>query len=308
MPYIKVDKENSGPVHVYYEDHGSGQPVVLIHGFPMDGQAWEKQTMALLNAGYRTITYDRRGFGRSDKPAFGYDYDTFTADLEKVLEQLDLRDVVLMGHSMGTGEAVHYLGTRGSKRISRAILVSVLAPFLLKTDDNPEGIDQSIFNGVKESIAQDRPKYITQFFHDFYNLDQNLGTRVSQEVVNANWNVGVEASPKGTYHCVDAWLTDFRADLPKIDVPVLIVHGTGDRILPFEATAARLEPLIKDSTLVALADAPHGLPWAYADDVNRAMLAFLSEEATAEDKATMRRPEPAFGEAIEETFEIDEPD
>ncbi len=301
MPYIKVGKENSADIKLYYEDHGTGQPVVLIHGFPMNGDAWEKQKMALLKAGYRTITYDRRGFGRSDKPATGYDYDTFVEDLTIVMDTLNLHDTILMGHSMGTGEAIHYIAKKGSKRVSRAILVSALEPYLLKTDDNPEGVDQSVFDGIKTAIAKDRPAYITAFFQTFYNLDETLGNRVSQDVVNANWNIGVIASPKGTYDCVDAWLTDFRPDLAKIDVPVLLIHGTADRILPYEVTAKRLQHLIKDCRLVTLQGAPHGLPWAYAEEVNDAVMAFLKEAPQeASESAAARRPGMAFGEVAEQ--------
>ena len=299
MPYIKVDKENSASVRLYYEDHGSGQPVVLIHGFPMSGDAWEKQKLPLLQAGFRTITYDRRGFGRSDKPAFGYDYDTFTSDLAKLLEELNLRDVILMGHSMGTGETVRYLGKHGSKRVASAVLISPLQPFLLKTDDNPEGVDSEVFEGIKQAILADRPAYCTEFLHNFYNLDETLGTRVSQEVVNANWNVAVEASPKGTLECVDTWLTDFRLDLPKIDVPTLIIQGTADRILPYESTGLRLQPLIEGSGMVVLDGAPHGLPWAYADEVNEAVLAFLEQLSEAVEPSRQRRTEPVFGETVE---------
>jgi non-heme chloroperoxidase len=299
MPYIKVDKENSAHVKLYYEDHGSGQPVVLIHGFPMDGSAWEKQKLALLQAGYRTITFDRRGFGRSDQPAIGYNFDTFARDLAKVIDELDLRDVVLMGHSMGTGEIVRYLATRGSKRVARAVLISPLQPFMLKTADNPEGVDKNVFDGIQQAIVEDRPAYLTQFFQDFYNLDENLGNRVSRQVVDANWNVAVSASPKGTHDCVDTFQTDFRADLPNIDVPTLIIHGLDDRILPFESTAARLPTLIKDSGLLAIDGGPHGLPWAYADEVNEAVLTFLGQEAGEKQKARTWQSEPAFGETLE---------
>jgi non-heme chloroperoxidase len=299
MPYIKVDKENSAHVKLYYEDHGSGQPVVLIHGFPMNGDAWEKQKLALLEAGYRTIAYDRRGFGRSDKPAFGYDYDTFVGDLDKVLEELNLHDAVLMGHSMGTGEAVHYVATKGSKRVARIVLISPLQPFMLKTEDNPEGVDKSVFEGFQRAIRDDRFAYLTSFFHEFYNLDENLGTRVSQEAVNANWNVAAAASPKATLDCVDTWQTDFRPDLGKIDVPTLIIQGTADRILPYASTGERLPELINDSGLVTLDGAPHGLPWAYAEEVNEAVLAFLGQEAEVENRATLGRAEPAFGETLE---------
>jgi non-heme chloroperoxidase len=275
----------------------------------MSGDAWEKQKIALLAQGYRTISYDRRGFGRSDKPAFGYDYDTFASDLDKVLRQLDLRDAVLVGHSMGTGEVVRYIGTRGSERVARVILISPLQPFLLKTDDNPEGVEQSVFDDIKEQIAADRPKYLTSFFSDFYNLNENMGRRVSQEVVNANWNVAAQASPKGTYDCVEAWLTDFRADLPKIDVPVLIMQGTKDRILPYSKTSERLQKMLPACRLVTLKGAPHGIPWTHADDVNGELLAFLAEQLVSEQQmpSTSRRPEPVFGETLEiDELEIDD--
>ncbi|MDB5161232.1 MAG: alpha/beta hydrolase [Candidatus Saccharibacteria bacterium] len=277
MPYIEVGKENSGTIKIHYEDHGSGQPVVLIHGFPLDGNAWEKQKLALLTANYRTITYDRRGFGKSSKPAFGYDYDTFVADLDKLLTSLDLKDVILVGHSMGTGEVAHYLGTIGSERISKAVFVSPIPPFLLKTDDNPEGVDKSVFDGIQQTIKADRLAYLSQFLADFYNTDENLGKRVSEEVVRYSWNTASVASPRGTYECVTAWLTDFRGDLPNIDVPTLIIHGKSDRVLPFEITGNRLQTELKDSKFVALENAPHGIPWTHAEEINKEILAFAQQ-------------------------------
>jgi non-heme chloroperoxidase len=275
MPYISVGRENSGSIDLYYEDHGSGRPVVLIHGFPLSGAAWEKQVSALLKAGYRTITYDRRGFGKSSQPALGYDYDTFAADLNKIMTELDLREAVLVGHSMGTGEVAHYLGTYGSGRVNKAVFVAPIPPFLLKTADNPEGVDGSIFDGIMQSIAADRPAYQTKFLSDFYNLDVTLGKRVSEEVVRYNWNVAVGASATGTAACVPTWLTDFRKDVPRIDVPALIIQGDADRILPFPVTGKRLHEGIKGSRLVVLAGGPHGIPWTHAEEINRELLAFL---------------------------------
>ncbi len=275
MPFISVGKENSGSIDLYYEDHGSGRPVVLIHGFPLSGAAWEKQVSALLKAGYRTITYDRRGFGKSSQPALGYDYDTFAADLNKLMTELDLRDATLVGHSMGTGEVAHYLGTFGSDRVKQAVFVSPIPPFLLKTNDNPEGVDGSIFDSILQSIAADRPAYLTQFLKDFYNLDVTLGKRVSEEVVRSNWNVAVGASPLGTAACVPTWLTDFRKDLPRINVPSLIIQGDADRILPLPATGKRLHEALQGSQLVVLQGGSHGLPWAHAEEVNQALLDFL---------------------------------
>ncbi len=285
MSLLTVDRENTTKVNLYFEDHGKGQPVVLIHGFPMSGVAWEKEVMALLKAGFRTITYDRRGFGKSSQPTFGYDYDTFAADLDILMTELDLRDAFLVGHSMGTGEVTRYISKYGSDRVSGAVLVSPIPPFLLKTDDNPQGVDQSMFDGFMKSIAEDRPAYLTKFFSDFYNLDVTLDKLVSPEVVESNWNVAVNASPKGTYDCVPAWLTDFREDVKRIDVPTLIIQGDADRILPFPITGKRLHEELKGSKLVVLKNAPHGIPWTHAADINREMINFFADIVQLESQA-----------------------
>jgi non-heme chloroperoxidase len=277
MPFITVGEENSSTIDLYYEDHGTGRPVVLIHGWPLNGASWEKQVAALLDAGNRVITYDRRGFGASDKPAFGYDYDTFAADLDAVLTHLDLSDVVLVGFSMGTGEVTRYLGSYGSARIAKAVVLGVVPPFLLRTEDNPDGVDGSVFEGIQGAIRADRPAFISAFLADFYNVDVLGGDRVSDQVVQYSWNVGVSASAKATLDCVPAWLTDFRADLPKIDVPVLIVHGDADRTLPLAATAIPLSQRIAGARLVVLEGAPHGLIWTHAEEVNKELLAFIGE-------------------------------
>jgi non-heme chloroperoxidase len=284
MPYITVGKENSASIDIYYEDFGAGQPIVLIHGFPLSGHSWEKQVAMLLDKGYRVITYDRRGFGDSSQPSFGYDYDTFAADLNTLITKLDLRDVVLVGFSMGTGEVTRYLGKYGSERVSKAVLMAPVPPFLLKTDDNPEGVDRSVFDGIMKSIVEDRPAYLSAFLKDFFNVDVFLGDsealpaergRISNDAIQMSWNVAVGASAKGTLDCVPSWLTDFRDDLPRIDVPTLIIHGDADRILPFESTAARLPQLIKDSRLVVIPGGPHAINWTHADQVNPALLDFL---------------------------------
>lgn len=276
MPFLTVGRENSADLRLYYEDHGSGRPVVLIHGWPLDGASWEKQTAALLAAGYRVIIYDRRGFGRSDQPAEGYDYDTFAADLDRLLAHLGLLDVVLVGFSMGTGEVTRYLGRYGSARVAKAVLIGVVPPFLLKTDDNPEGVDGGVFDDIKARIAQDRFAYLADFLNDFYNVDA-LPDRIGSHVVQASWNVAIGASAYGTLACVSAWLTDFRNDLPHIDVPTLIIHGDADRILPAAATAARLPTLIRDARLVLVPEGPHGLLWTHAGEVNTALLEFLAD-------------------------------
>jgi non-heme chloroperoxidase len=286
MSYVKVGTENGADISIYYEDHGQGRPVVLIHGYPLDGHSWERQHRVLLAAGYRVISYDRRGFGRSSQPAVGYDYDTFAADLAALLDHLDLTGAVLVGFSMGTGEVTRYLGRYGSARISKAALLGAVPPFLLKTDDNPLGVDAQVFDAqvfdaIKAAIIADRYAYFEDFFNNFYNVDKLAPERIGERAWQAGFNVAAGASPFATYACVDTWLTDFRADLPKIDVPVLVVHGTEDRILPIEATAQRLPALIEDIRLVPVEGGPHNIAWTHPDEVNEALLAFLGEEERA---------------------------
>jgi non-heme chloroperoxidase len=275
VPFVTVGQQNSANIDIYYEDHGEGQPVVLIHGYPLDGRSWEKQHRLLLNAGYRVIAYDRRGFGNSSHPTVGFDYDTFAADLNALIEHLDLNDIVLAGFSMGTGEVTRYLGTYGSSRVRKAALLGAIPPFLLKTDDNPEGVDGSVFDGIRAAVVADRPAYFKAFFDDFYNVDVLGGERISEQAWQASFNVAVGASPFAADACVPAWLTDFRADLPKIDVPTLLVHGDADRILPFEATAKRLPALIADLKLVVVEGGPHNIAWTHPEEVNGALKDFL---------------------------------
>lgn len=277
MPYVNVGEENSGSIDLYYEDHGAGKPVVLIHGWPLSGRSWEKQVLALLAAGYRVITYDRRGFGDSSKPTSGYNYDTFSGDLHKLVTKLDLRDAVLVGFSMGGGEVARYLGTYGSERIRKAAFLASIPPFLLKTPDNPGGVDGSVFDGIKAGIAADRLAFLSAFFADFYNVDVFGGKRVSDQAVQFSWNVAAGASPKGTLDCVSAWLTDFRKDLAHFAVPTLIVHGDADRILPIDVTGKRTHEIIKGSRLVVIEGGPHGLNWTHAEQVNRELLDFLGQ-------------------------------
>ncbi|MFC8940357.1 alpha/beta fold hydrolase [Streptomyces griseoincarnatus] len=277
MPFITVGHENSTDIELYYEDHGSGQPVVLIHGYPLDGHSWEKQTAALLAAGYRVITYDRRGFGQSSQPTTGYDYDTFAADLNTVMETLDLRDAVLVGFSMGTGEVGRYLGTYGSERVAKAAFLASLEPYLLKTDDNPTGVDGSVFEGIEKAVTADRYAYFTAFYQDFYNLDENLGTRISEEALRNSWNVAAGSSAYASIAAVATWTTDFRGDLAKIDVPALILHGTADRILPIEATGEPFHRALPQAEYVVIDGAPHGLLWTHAQEVTDALLAFLAK-------------------------------
>jgi non-heme chloroperoxidase len=277
MPRITVGTENSATIEIHYEDHGSGQPVVLIHGYPLNGASWEKQERVLLHAGYRVITYDRRGFGKSSQPTVGYDYDTFAADLNVLLDHLNLTDVVLVGFSMGTGEVTRYLGTYGSARVAKAVLMGTIPPFLLKTGDNPEGVDGAVFDDIKAAVLSDRPAFFKSFLDNFNNVDLLGGTRISEQAWQNSFIVAVGASPFAAHACVDTWLTDFRDDLPKIDVPTLVLHGDADRILPYSATAARLTGLIKDVEVVTVEGGPHNIAWTHPDEVNDALLAFIAK-------------------------------
>jgi non-heme chloroperoxidase len=277
MPQLSVGTENSQHINLHYEDHGGGRPVVLIHGYPLDGTSWERQERELLANGYRVVTYDRRGFGRSSQPTVGYDYDTFAADLNALLEELDLQDVVLVGFSMGTGEVTRYLSAYGSARVRKAALLGAIPPFLLRTDDNPDGVDGQVFKDIKAAIVEDRYAWFKDFLDNFYNVDVLRPSRISDQAWQASFNVAANASPYASYACVDSWLTDFRADLPKIDVPTLVVHGTADRILPYAATAARLPGLIDDLKLVTVEGGPHNIAWTHPEQVNTALLEFLSQ-------------------------------
>jgi non-heme chloroperoxidase len=275
VPYITVGEENSGPIDLYYEDHGAGPPVVLIHGYPLSGRAWDKQVPVLLEAGHRVITYDRRGFGRSSQPTVGYDYDTFAADLNILLGQLDLTEVSLVGHSMGTGEVTRYLGAYGSARIARGVLISPIPPFFLQAGDNPEGVPGSLFDGFVQAATADGPAWMKGFLDNFYNMEVLGGTLVSDQAFQASWNIAIAASATASVACIPTWETDFRADLPKIDVPMLVLQGDADRILPFPSTGQRLPGLITDVQLTVIKDGPHAITWTHADQVNQALLDFL---------------------------------
>jgi non-heme chloroperoxidase len=263
-------------VDIHYEDHGTGRPVLLMHGFPLDGTSWERQTTALLAAGYRVITPDRRGFGRSSRPVTGYDYDTFAADLHAVIEHLDLRDAVLVGFSMGTGDVTRYLARYGSDRVAKAVLIATIPPFVLKTDDNPDGVDGAAFAEIAATIEADRYAYLTGYFRDFYRTDLHGSTRVSPEVIAANVQVAAAASAVATRACVDTWLTDFRPDLPTIDVPVLLIHGTADVNLPIGSTGDRLPSFLDDLTVIRVEGGPHNVPWTHPEIVNPALLEFVA--------------------------------
>jgi non-heme chloroperoxidase len=275
MNLVRVGKENGADIELYYEDHGSGKPVVLIHGYPLSGASWERQVSALLNVGYRVITYDRRGFGKSSQPTEGYNYDTFAEDLQKLTTQLKLQDFTLVGFSMGGGEIARYLGKYGSKGVRKAVIISGVPPFLLKTPDNPEGVDASVFEQIKQAVAADRYAFFTDFFKNFYNTDLLLGKRVSEEVVRASWNIAAGASARASLACVSTWIEDFRQDVARIDVPTLIIHGDEDRIVPFTASGQRTTKLVKGARLLVIKGGPHCVTWTHADEVNAALLDFM---------------------------------
>jgi non-heme chloroperoxidase len=276
MSYIRVGHENSQPIELYFEDHGSGSPVVLIHGWPLNGDAWEKQTAALLAAGHRVITFDRRGFGRSSKPGIGYNYDTFATDLDTLLTSLDLTSVSLVGHSMGTGEITRYIGKYGTKRLRKAVLIGTLGPYLVKAADNPEGVDPKVFDGIRAGLTADRPATLMEFLKNFYSVGGADGKRVSDRVIEANWVVAIGASPIGTVTCVNAWIEDFRKDIARNNIPTMIIHGDDDHILPAEVTARRQAKLIKGVEYIEIKEGSHGLCWTHAEEINAALVRFLA--------------------------------
>ena len=273
--YITVGQENTTPIELYYEDHGSGKPVVLIHGYPLSGASWEKQTAALLAAGHRVITYDRRGFGKSSQPVTGYDYDTFTEDLHRLVTTLDLRDFSLVGFSMGGGEVARYFGKFGSAGVRKAVILGGIPPYLLKAADNPEGVDGNVFAGITAAVSGDRYAFFTEFFKNFYNTDELLGKLVSEAAVRASWQVATGCSATAAVACVPTWHTDFRADLARIDVPTLVMHGDADRIVPIAAAGARTAKLITGARFVPVKGGPHCISWTHAELVNEELVKFL---------------------------------
>ena len=278
MPSLIVGKENTGNIELYYEDHGSGKPVVFIHGYPLSGASWEKQVPPLLNAGYRVITYDRRGFGKSSQPTVGYNYDTFSEDLHKLITELKLRDFTLVGFSMGGGEIARYFGKYGSKGVNKAVIIGGVPPFLLKTADNRDGLDAGVFESIQKAVTADRYAFFTEFFKNFYNTDLLLGKRISEQVVRASWNIAVGSSATASLACVPTWHEDFRQDLARVDVPTLVIHGDDDRIVPFAAAGQRTATLVKGARLHVVKGGPHGITWTHAEEVNSELLTFLGKK------------------------------
>jgi len=289
MPYVTVGKENSGDIQLYYEDHGSGDPVVLIHGYPLSGASWEKQVPVLLEAGHRVITYDRRGFGKSSQPTTGYNYNTFAEDLHKVVIRLKLKNFALVGFSMGGGEVARYIGKYGSKGVSKAVIIGGIPPYLLKTNDNADGVDGSVFEGIQKAITADRYAFFTEFFKNFFNPDVFLGKRISEQVVEASWNVAASASATASLACVPTWHEDFRKDVPRINVPTLIIHGDADRIVPIKASGEKTAKLVTGARLAAIKDGPHAVNWTHADEVNAELVNFLGKGAAKRASARSSR-------------------
>ncbi len=279
MSTVTVGQENSTPIELYYEDLGSGPPIVLLHGWPLDSRSWEPQVHALLAAGHRVITYDRRGFGRSSRPTVGYNFDTLAADLDTLLTELDLRDATLVGFSLGTGELVRYIGTHGTERLNGCVIIESLAPSFVKSDENPDGVDQATIDTIRQAILEDRQAWLTGLLGDFLNLDLLLGARVSEEMVRSTWNAGDDASPWATHACVLTWLEDFHEDIKRIDIPTLILHGTADRILSIDGQGRRLHAALPDARYIEIDGGPHVMCVTHAQEINRELLTFLAVEA-----------------------------
>jgi non-heme chloroperoxidase len=288
MSFINVGKENSTTIDLYYEDHGAGKPVVLIHGWPLNLSSWEKQVPALLDAGCRVVAYDRRGFGYSSKPSSGYTYEVMAEDLHKVITHLNLRDVTLVGFSMGGGEVARYLGKYGADRVSKAVFMAAVPPFLLKTPENPEGVDSTVFENIKQALMTDRPAFLTKFFQNFFNVDVYKDKKVSSEILWWSWYAGMMASPIACYDCVKTWGTDFRDDLRRADIPVLVMQGDTDRIVPFASSGKRMQDFIKHSTLKVIQGGPHAINWTHAEEVNKELIDFINTGKTMGKERTAK--------------------
>ena len=276
MNYLKTTSiEKGSSVQLAYNDYGNGQPIILIHGWPLNFAMWEQQIAHLVDAGFRAITYDRRGFGESSKPWNGYTYNDLAIDLNDLIEGLELNNIILAGFSMGGGEVARYIGKYGTKRLSKAILISSVVPFMMKTEDNPDAVDASVFDGMKEGISKDRTGFFEEFGKNFVNLTKNE-ERVSQAQVNYNWYVACSASKKATLDCVDAFgKTDFRADCEKFDIPTLVVHGDDDEIVPIDVSGKKAAGIIKDAKFEIIKDAPHGLTFTHYKELNKILIDFI---------------------------------
>jgi non-heme chloroperoxidase len=272
---IKTTTQKDSNVSIYYEDQGSGQPILLVHGWPLSGSMWEYQVPVLVEAGYRVITYDRRGFGRSSRPYSGYDYKSMTADLHDLIEKLDLKDIILAGFSMGGGELAKYAATYGTSRISKLIFISSIAPYLLKTDDNPEGAPEAVFKEMEENVKKDRADFLKAFGKGFVNYEDNKDL-ISQGQLDYNFQIAIDASPKGTLECINSFgRTDLRKELEGIQVPTLFIHGDADNIVPLAPSSQHGHQLVKDSQLAIIKGGPHGLYLTHKEELHKLLLDFI---------------------------------
>ncbi|WP_145142527.1 alpha/beta fold hydrolase [Paenibacillus sp. Y412MC10] len=279
MPKLLVGEENGHPIQLNFEDVGAGKPVILIHGWPLSGRSWENQVPALINAGYRVITYDRRGFGQSSQPWNGYDYDTFAADLHRLIEQLDLKDVTLVGFSMGGGEVARYIGTYGTSRVKKAVLAAAVPPFFYKSAEHPEGgLDEATIQGFLDGLKKDRVAFLDDFTHNFFKAGDRTDL-VSESFRHYNLEIASSASPKGTLDCVEAFgRTDFRGDLAKFNIPLLVIHGDSDAIVSLEVSGQLSHEAVPGSQLVVIEGGPHGLNATHPEEFNTALINFLNAE------------------------------
>ncbi|WP_034924010.1 alpha/beta fold hydrolase [Gillisia sp. CAL575] len=274
MSYFK-SKTATEEVNIFYEDFGKGHAVILIHGWPLSHRMWEYQIEEIVNAGFRCIAYDRRGFGESDKPWGKYDYDTLASDLNNLIDHLELTDAILVGFSMGGGEVARFIGNYGTGKIAKTALISAVPPFMLKTSDNPDGLDKEVFEGFKKNIRDDRAGFLAGFGDKFVNYSDNK-EKISKDQVHLNWSVACKASPKATLDCVDSFgLTDFREDLKKFDVPTLVVHGDADQIVPIEIAGKKSKDLIENAKYEVIKEAPHGLVFTHKKEFNKILIDFL---------------------------------
>jgi non-heme chloroperoxidase len=273
--------ETRDGARIFYKDWSSGQPVVFSHGWPLSSDAWELQMMFLGERGYRVVAHDRRGHGRSSQTWNGNDMDTYADDLAELIEKLDLRDVVLIGHSTGGGEVARYVGRHGTARLAKVVLVDAVPPLMLKSDDNPEGLPLALFDGLRAQVLKDRSQFFRDFALPFYGYNRD-GAKVSQGIVDAFWRLGMQASIKAVYDCIAQFSeTDFTEDLKRIDVPTLLVHGDDDQIVPIAGSSIRSAKLVKDATLRIYRGAPHGLATTRADELDADLLEFIQGKKLA---------------------------
>ncbi len=278
MSYFKTTSiQNRESVKLFYEDFGAGDPVILIHGWPLSAQMWEYQKQVLVEAGYRVLSYDRRGFGRSDKPWEGYDYDTLAKDLNDLINGLNLTEVTLVGFSMGGGEVSRYIGTYGTSKLKKAALISSVAAFMLKTEDNPDGVSQATFDEFKSAVRKDRLDFLKDFGKNFVNFEDNKD-KISEAQMHFNWSIAAQASPKATLDCITSFgTTDFREDLKKFDIPTLIIHGDADEVVPIKPSGEQAASIVKDSRYEVIKNAPHGLVFTHTEEVNKILIDFLND-------------------------------